>query len=59
MLARSNMVSLGKKHAVARAHSSVSVVVHYRCAIALAVLVAVEEVIKFQPRSLVGTLTAG
>lgn len=58
MLARSQMVSLRQKHVVARATSSVCVVVHCRCAIALAVLVAVEEVIRFQPWSLVGTLKA-
>ena len=59
MLARSNMVSLGQKHAVARATSSVCAVVNCWCAIALAVLVAVEEVIRFQPWSLIGTLKAG
>ena len=56
MLARNQMVSLGQKHATARATSSACVVAHFRCAIALAVLVAVEEVIRFQPWSLVGTL---
>ena len=53
MLARSQMVSLGKE---ACRRSDQLFCIRSRCTNALTVLVAVEEVIKFQPCSLVGTL---